>query len=136
MTIVLFYYLKDFMSSSTIIDEFKMDIDMASDLRLNNSMFNVRFVMIVWANKQQTMVGRWMDRATIIMYSLWAKQKSMNQEILVTTGIVPMLFEGAYEWVLTRIDKDERGRRMMKQSMDLLPQGAKFIVGNFERLSV
>lgn len=39
MTIVLFYYLKDFMSSSTIIDEFKMDIDMASDLRLNNSMF-------------------------------------------------------------------------------------------------
>ena len=39
MTIVLFYYLKDFMSSSTIIDEFKMDIDMPSDLRLNNSMF-------------------------------------------------------------------------------------------------
>jgi hypothetical protein len=38
-----------------------------------------------------------MDRTTIIMYSLWAKQKSMNQEILVTTGIVPMLFEGAYE---------------------------------------
>jgi hypothetical protein len=38
--------------------------------------------------------------------------------------------------VLTRIDKDERARQMMKQSMDLLPQGAKFIVGDFERLSV
>jgi hypothetical protein len=25
---------------------------------------------------------------------------------------------------------------MMKQSMDLLPPGAKFIVGDFERLSV
>jgi hypothetical protein len=25
---------------------------------------------------------------------------------------------------------------MMKQSMDLLPQGAKFIVGDFERLNV
>ena len=38
--------------------------------------------------------------------------------------------------VLTRIDKDERARQMMKQSMDLLPQGAKSIVGDFERLSV
>lgn len=38
--------------------------------------------------------------------------------------------------VLTKIDKDERSGQMMKQSMDLLPQGAKFIVGDFERLSV
>jgi uncharacterized protein YbaA (DUF1428 family) len=38
--------------------------------------------------------------------------------------------------VLTKIDKDERAGLMMKQSMDLLPQGAKFIVGDFERLSV
>jgi uncharacterized protein YbaA (DUF1428 family) len=38
--------------------------------------------------------------------------------------------------VLTKIDKDERTRQMMKQSMDLLPPGAKFIVGDFERLSV
>src|SRR5918993_1323839 len=29
-----------------------------------------------------------------------------------------------------------RDRQMMKQSMDLLPQGAKFIVGDFERLNV
>lgn len=38
--------------------------------------------------------------------------------------------------VLTKIDKDVRAGQMMKQSMDLLPQGAKFIVGDFERLSV
>jgi hypothetical protein len=38
--------------------------------------------------------------------------------------------------VLTKIDKDERSKQMMKQSMDLLAQGAKFIVGDFERLSV
>ena len=38
--------------------------------------------------------------------------------------------------VLTKIDKDERARQMMKQSMDLLPQGAKFIVGDFERITV
>jgi uncharacterized protein YbaA (DUF1428 family) len=38
--------------------------------------------------------------------------------------------------VLARIDKDERSGPMWKQSMDLLPQEAKFIVGDFERLSV
>ncbi|MPZ06486.1 MAG: DUF1428 family protein [Nitrososphaeraceae archaeon] len=38
--------------------------------------------------------------------------------------------------VLAKIDKDERAGQMMKQSMDLLPQGTKFIVGDFERLSV
>jgi uncharacterized protein YbaA (DUF1428 family) len=37
---------------------------------------------------------------------------------------------------MAKIDKDERAGQMMKQSMDLLPQGAKFIVGDFERLSV
>jgi hypothetical protein len=38
--------------------------------------------------------------------------------------------------VLTRVDKDERATQMMKQSMDLLPQGAKFIIGDFERLRI
>lgn len=38
--------------------------------------------------------------------------------------------------VLAKMDKDERAGQMMKLSMDLLPQGAKFIVGDFERLSV
>jgi hypothetical protein len=34
------------------------------------------------------------------------------------------------------MEKDERAGQMMKQSMDLLPSGAKFIVGDFERLKV
>ncbi|MDQ3840253.1 MAG: DUF1428 family protein, partial [Thermoproteota archaeon] len=38
--------------------------------------------------------------------------------------------------VMTKMEKDERAGQMMKQSMDLLPQGAKFIVGDFERLNV
>jgi len=38
--------------------------------------------------------------------------------------------------VLAKMEKDERAGQMMKQSMDLLPQGARFIVGDFERLSV
>jgi uncharacterized protein YbaA (DUF1428 family) len=38
--------------------------------------------------------------------------------------------------VMAKMEKDERTGQMMKQSMDLLPQGAKFIVGDFERLSV
>jgi uncharacterized protein YbaA (DUF1428 family) len=38
--------------------------------------------------------------------------------------------------VMAKMEKDERAGQMMKQSMDLLPQGAKFIVGDFERLSV
>lgn len=38
--------------------------------------------------------------------------------------------------VLAKMDKDERAGQMMKLSIDLLPQGAKFIVGDFERLSV
>lgn len=38
--------------------------------------------------------------------------------------------------VMTKMEKDERTGQMMKQSMDLLPQGAKFIVGDFERLNV
>jgi uncharacterized protein YbaA (DUF1428 family) len=38
--------------------------------------------------------------------------------------------------VMKKMEKDERTGQMMKQSMDLLPQGAKFIVGDFERLSV
>jgi uncharacterized protein YbaA (DUF1428 family) len=38
--------------------------------------------------------------------------------------------------VMTKMEKDERAGQIMKQSMDLLPQGAKFIVGDFERLSV
>ena len=38
--------------------------------------------------------------------------------------------------IMTKMEKDERAGQMMKQSMDLLPQGAKFIVGDFERLSV
>ena len=38
--------------------------------------------------------------------------------------------------VMTKMEKDEGAGQMMKQSMDLLPPGAKFIVGDFERLSV
>jgi len=38
--------------------------------------------------------------------------------------------------VMVKMEKDERVGQMMKQSMDLLPLGAKFIVGDFERLSV
>jgi uncharacterized protein YbaA (DUF1428 family) len=38
--------------------------------------------------------------------------------------------------VIAKIEKDERAGQMMKQSMDLLPSGAKFIVGDFERLNV
>jgi uncharacterized protein YbaA (DUF1428 family) len=38
--------------------------------------------------------------------------------------------------VMTKMEKDKRTGQMMKQSMDLLPQGAKFIVGDFERLNV
>lgn len=38
--------------------------------------------------------------------------------------------------VMAKMEKDERMGQMMKQSMDLLPPGAKFIVGDFERLSV
>lgn len=38
--------------------------------------------------------------------------------------------------VMARMEKDERTGEMMKQSMDLLPPGAKFIVGDFERLKV
>jgi uncharacterized protein YbaA (DUF1428 family) len=38
--------------------------------------------------------------------------------------------------VMAKIEKDERAGQMMKQSMDLLPSGAKFIIGDFERLNV
>jgi uncharacterized protein YbaA (DUF1428 family) len=38
--------------------------------------------------------------------------------------------------VMAKMEKDERAGQMMKQSMDLLPSGAKFIVGDFERLNV
>lgn len=38
--------------------------------------------------------------------------------------------------VMAKIEKDERAGQMMKQSMDMLPSGAKFIVGDFERLNV
>jgi uncharacterized protein YbaA (DUF1428 family) len=38
--------------------------------------------------------------------------------------------------VMAKIEKDERAGQMMKQSMDLLPSGAKFIVGDFEHLNV
>ena len=38
--------------------------------------------------------------------------------------------------VMAKMEKDERAGQMMKQSMDLLPQGAKFIVGDFERITV
>ena len=38
--------------------------------------------------------------------------------------------------VMGKIEKDERMGPMMKQSADLLPSGAKFIVGDFERLDV
>jgi hypothetical protein len=37
---------------------------------------------------------------------------------------------------MARMEKDERMGEMMKQSMDLIPPGAKFIVGDFERLKV
>jgi uncharacterized protein YbaA (DUF1428 family) len=38
--------------------------------------------------------------------------------------------------VMAKMEKDERAGQMMKQSMDLLPPGAKFIVGDFERISI
>ena len=38
--------------------------------------------------------------------------------------------------VMSKMEKDERMGQMMKQSIDLLPPGAKFIVGDFERLNV
>jgi uncharacterized protein YbaA (DUF1428 family) len=38
--------------------------------------------------------------------------------------------------VMAKMEKDERADEMMKQSMDLLPSGAKFIVGDCERLKV
>jgi uncharacterized protein YbaA (DUF1428 family) len=38
--------------------------------------------------------------------------------------------------VMAKMEKDERSGQMMKQSTDLLRPGAKFIVGDFERLSV
>jgi uncharacterized protein YbaA (DUF1428 family) len=38
--------------------------------------------------------------------------------------------------VMAKMEKDERAGEMMKQSMDLIPPGAKFIVGDFERLKV
>ena len=38
--------------------------------------------------------------------------------------------------VLAKMEKDERASQLMKQSMVLLPPGAKFIEGIFERLSV
>jgi uncharacterized protein YbaA (DUF1428 family) len=38
--------------------------------------------------------------------------------------------------VIVKMEKDERSGQMMKESMDLLPPSAKFIVGDFERLSV
>jgi uncharacterized protein YbaA (DUF1428 family) len=38
--------------------------------------------------------------------------------------------------VMAKMEKDERAGQMMKQSMDLLPPGAKFIVGDFDRLKV
>lgn len=37
---------------------------------------------------------------------------------------------------MAKMEKDERMESMMKQSIDLLSSGAKFIVGDFERLSV
>lgn len=38
--------------------------------------------------------------------------------------------------VMARMEKDERMGPLMKQSVDLLPLGAKFIIGEFDRLSV
>lgn len=38
--------------------------------------------------------------------------------------------------VMSKMEKDERMIESMKQSMALLPPGAKFIMGEFERLSI
>jgi hypothetical protein len=38
--------------------------------------------------------------------------------------------------VMSKMEKDERMGESMKQSMALLPPGIKFIMGEFERLSV
>jgi uncharacterized protein YbaA (DUF1428 family) len=38
--------------------------------------------------------------------------------------------------VMTKMEKDERMGEMMKQSVDLLPPGAKFIIGEFGRLNI
>ena len=38
--------------------------------------------------------------------------------------------------VMSKMEKDERMNESMKQSMALLPPGAKFIMGEFERLSI
>ena len=36
--------------------------------------------------------------------------------------------------VMAKMEKDDKAGQMMKQSMDLLPPGAKFIVGDSKRL--
>jgi uncharacterized protein YbaA (DUF1428 family) len=38
--------------------------------------------------------------------------------------------------VMAKMEKDERMGPLMKQSVDLLPSGASFIIGEFDRLSV
>ncbi|HVD35886.1 MAG TPA: hypothetical protein VNB68_00640 [Nitrososphaeraceae archaeon] len=37
--------------------------------------------------------------------------------------------------VMSKMQKDERCERSYKQSADLLPSGARFIIGEFDRLS-
>jgi uncharacterized protein YbaA (DUF1428 family) len=37
--------------------------------------------------------------------------------------------------VMSKMQKDERCERSYKQSADLLPLGARFIIGEFDRLS-
>ena len=37
--------------------------------------------------------------------------------------------------LMAKMEKDERSDQMMKQSMDLLPPGARFVVCDIERLS-
>ena len=38
--------------------------------------------------------------------------------------------------VKARMEKDERMEPLMKQSIDLMPSGAKMIIGEFDRLSL
>ncbi|MGA7367919.1 MAG: hypothetical protein WBX01_02235 [Nitrososphaeraceae archaeon] len=38
--------------------------------------------------------------------------------------------------VKARMEKDERMKPLMKQSIDLMPSGARMVIGEFDRLSI
>jgi uncharacterized protein YbaA (DUF1428 family) len=65
-----------------------------------------------------------------------ASTVSANQDEEVWVESVYYKDNQQMQEVMVKMEKDERAGEMMKQSMDLLPPGAKFIVGDFERLKV